>query len=483
MIVSMTPAPPPITPEQLATLSPALRMIVRGLIEHDETRIAPLEAELAEAKKTPRNSSLPPSAEHPHAKPSARRPASKKTRGGQPGHAKHQRALIPVTQCDELITLRPDACRCCGGPLQGDDPRPLRHQVWDVPPIRPHVTEYRRHRLRCAGCGRRICGALPTGVPTGTAGPRLVALSALLMGCFRQSKRRVALFLEQVLGQPCSPGWVVTLQDRATAALQPAFEEVAAALPSQPVLGIDETPTRQAAGKAWLWTFVAPRFTLFTIRPTRAATVLTERLTDRFDGVVVCDRAKMDWSRVRLQWCWAHHKRDIQALIDHDDGQVRRLGHDLMRQTESLFRRCGERRDGTLSPADWKRRMGPIRHSSEGSPKDLLDGARPPEFEGGPRIERPLPEGRRGCHTRNEPCGQVGAGPVAPAVAPINAEGAPTDATPPARSRRQWPMVGPARPARRGRLRRGIDDHRPVERPAPTAGPRRRGPRPRRGPG
>jgi hypothetical protein len=37
----------------------------------------------------------------------------------------------------------------------------------------------------------------------------LVALTALLMGCFKQSKRRVALFLEQVLNQPCSPGWVV----------------------------------------------------------------------------------------------------------------------------------------------------------------------------------------------------------------------------------------------------------------------------------
>jgi transposase len=375
----MTPPPLPITPGQLASLPPELRAIVRTLIDHYEARIAALQAELATARKTPRNSSLPPSSEHPHAKPPARRAPSKKKRGGQPGHAKHERALVPLERCDEVVTLRPDACRRCGGPLQGDDLRPLRHQVWDVPPIRPHVTEYRRHRLNCPGCGLSTCGGLPPGVPTGTAGPRLVALSALLMGCFRQSKRRVALFLEQVLGQPCSPGWVVKLQARATAALEPAARELVAELPSQPVLGIDETPTRQAGGKAWLWTFVASRFTAFAIRPTRAATVLTEHLTGDFSGVVGCDRARMYWSLGRLQWCWAHLKRDFQALIDHDDGRVRRLGHDLMRKTKDLFGLWGDLRRGKLSRADWGRAMGPVRREVD----DLLLRGR---FSGHPRL-------------------------------------------------------------------------------------------------
>jgi hypothetical protein len=35
------------------------------------------------------------------------------------------------------------ACRHCQQTLHGDDPQPLRHQVWDVPPVRPIVTEYR----------------------------------------------------------------------------------------------------------------------------------------------------------------------------------------------------------------------------------------------------------------------------------------------------------------------------------------------------
>jgi transposase len=184
---------------------------------------------------------------------------------------------------------------------------------------------------------------------------------ALLMGCFKQSKRRVALFLEQVLNQPCSPGWVVKLQTQATAALTPAYDELAAQLPTERVLGIDESPTKEARLKSWLWTFVASSYTVFALRTTRAATVLKDLLTDNFDGVVNCDRAKMYWKIGRPQWCWAHLKRDFQALIDHPDHQVKRLGRDLMRPTRDLFRHWARYRDGTITRKGMLRLMRPIR--------------------------------------------------------------------------------------------------------------------------
>jgi transposase len=186
------------------------------------------------------------------------------------------------------------------------------------------------------------------------------------MGCFRQSKRRVALFLEQVLDQPCSPGWVVKLQAQATTALRPAYDELAQQLPSQAQLGIDETPTKEGPAKAWLWGFVATTSTVFAVRTTRAATVLVDLLGERFSGVVNCDRAKMYWYLGRLQWCWAHLKRDFQALIDDDDQQVKRLGRDLMRPTQALFRHWARYRDGTLTRRGFKRLMHSIRSELEG---------------------------------------------------------------------------------------------------------------------
>jgi transposase len=368
--------PPPISAEQLAALPPEIQALVQAIIDHYERRIAELEARLG---KTPQNSSLPPSSQHPHAKPPTKKSKSKKKRGGQPGHAKHERPLIPTTECDDVQTLKPAECRRCGTKLAGCDPEPLRHQVWELPPIKPQVTEYQRHRLACPSCGETTCAELPRGVPTSQAGPRLVALTALLMGCFRQSKSRTALFLSTVLHQPCSTGWVVKLQNQATDALRPAYDELASQLPNQPILAIDETPTKEAAAKSWLWTYVAAAFTVFAVRPSREASGVTDLLGESFQGVVHCDRARMYLSLSRLQWCWAHLKRDFQALIDSGDNQAKRLGHDLMRPTREMFRLWARYRDGTLTRRGWKRLMGPVRQEINDF---LLRGV----FSGNPRL-------------------------------------------------------------------------------------------------
>jgi transposase len=377
--------PPFLTADKLACLSAEAQEIIRALVAYYEARLARWEAEnaalreeLATLKKTPQNSSLPPSTQHPHARPP--RPSSKTQRkqGGQPGHAKHARPLLPTDQCQTVQVARPTACRRCGRPLAGDDPAPLRQQIWEVPALQPHVTEYQQHRLRCV-CGVTTCAALPAGVPASQAGPRLVALVALLLSCFRQSKQRVTLFLEQVLGQPCSPGWVVKLQQQATAALQPAYTQLVAQLPTQPRLNIDETPTKEGHRPAWLWTFVATSFTVFAQRTTRAATVLGELLTPAYQGVVTCDRAKMYWWLPQLQWCWAHLKRDFQALVDSGNGQAQHLGHALLKPTQELFRLGKRVRDGTLTHVGMKRQMKPLRQQMD---RLLLRGI----FSGNPRL-------------------------------------------------------------------------------------------------
>ena len=364
-----------ITDEWLARQSPEVQAVIGALL----ARIEQLEARL---NKSPQNSSLPPSTQHPHAKPPSTKAKSKRRRGGQPGHAKQQRVLIPTAHCAQVVSLKPSACRRCHAKLTGCDDEPLRHQVWELPEIKLLVTEYQRHRLTCRGCGTATCAALPCGVPTSTAGPRLVALTALLMGCFRQSKRRVAMFLEQVLGQPCSPGWVVKLQHQATAALRGAYEELAARLPQQAQLSIDETPSKAGPAKVWLWTNVAPEFTLFALRSTRGADVLTELLGDNYAGIITCDRAKAYYpvgATGRLQWCWAHLKRDFQSLIDSGNAQVQRLGRDLLRPTKELFRQWSRCRDGTITRAGFQRLMQPLRREVDAL---LLRG----EFSGNPRL-------------------------------------------------------------------------------------------------
>lgn len=354
-----------ITDELIARQPPESEAIIRVLL----ARIKELEEKLG---KTPENSSLPPSSQHPHARPgSKKKPQGKRKRGGQPGHRKHQRDLIPPEECTDVIPLKPAECRRCGTRLSGDDPEPLRHQVWELPEIKPLITEYQLHRLECPCCAESTCAPLPAGVPTGQSGPRLIAFTALLMAYFRQSKRRTSEFLQTLLSTPCSTGLTVKHQNLVSNALEQAYGELAEQLPSQPQLGIDETPTKENSHKAWLWTFVANSFTLFAIRLTREAVILSDLLTSKFSGTINCDRAKMYWSLGqdkpadqcghRLQWCWAHLKRDFQALIDSSDNQVKRLGRDLMRPTKELFEVWARYRDGTITRRGFVRLMRPIR--------------------------------------------------------------------------------------------------------------------------
>src|SRR5690606_21252429 len=114
-------SPLPLTPEQFSSLPPEFRALLQAVIEHYERELAALKARLAEleqqAGKTPRNSSLPPSTQHPHAKPPTRKPKSKNKPGGQPGHKKHQRPLLPSDDCDQIEILKPAECRRCGEKL------------------------------------------------------------------------------------------------------------------------------------------------------------------------------------------------------------------------------------------------------------------------------------------------------------------------------------------------------------------------------
>src|SRR6185369_10321020 len=142
-------APAPLSPDVLAKLPPEVAALIQWLT----ARVAELEAKLG---KDSSNSSKPPSSSHPHDKPPPAKPKSKLKRGGQPGHDKHERPLIPPEQCQEIVPCVPTECRRCGKELTGIDPDPFRRQVWELPKILPIVTEYQQHRLICScGCATR----------------------------------------------------------------------------------------------------------------------------------------------------------------------------------------------------------------------------------------------------------------------------------------------------------------------------------------
>lgn len=353
-------------------MTPAVRAFVHALIAGFQSQINVLQSQIVDLnakiadlesqvkKLTPQNSSIPPSSVHPHAKALKNKPKSGKSRGGQKGHPRHQRAFVPVDECDSVVSLVPLACRCCQELLSGEDSSPIRHQVYELPVLKAFITEYQRHRLHCARCGTTTCAELPVGVPSGQSGPRLIAFTALLMGHFRQSKRLASEFLRDLLNIPCCPATTVKMQDIASTALAKPHEELRQALASERNVFMDETPTKQANAKAWLWTAVANQFVVFSVFASRAATAIESLLGSNFEGIINCDRAKMYYVAKHLQWCWAHLIRDIQAMIDSKVPDRVGFGTQVMKEVKEVFRLWHRFKQGEIEWEEFQNSAIPI---------------------------------------------------------------------------------------------------------------------------
>ena len=336
----------------------ALEAMVQALQEHNRA----LQEQL---NQTSRNSSRPPSSDPPqHARP--RRPRSKRRRGGQPGHPGHTRTLIPAEEVDEGVVVKPEECTHCHAPLRGDDPTPWRHQVIEIPPIKPVVTEYQWHQLVCAACGEVTRAPWPAGVPSGTYGPRVHATVALCTGAYRLSKRITQQMLDEVFGVPLSVGTISQLERATTAVVAAPVEEARTYVHEQAVAHLDETSWRQGDKRAWLWVAVTSWVTVFVVRMSRGGQVARELLGEGFAGIVVTDRySAYNWYPVRWrQLCWAHLLRDFEAMRGRG-GCSEEIGDALLAQAHQMFTWWHRVREGTLKRSTFRSSMTPLRREVE----------------------------------------------------------------------------------------------------------------------
>lgn len=319
-------------------LRPGLVAIIAAL----EARIAALEARLAQNSG---NSSRPPSSDPPHLKPAPPRPPSGKRRGGQPGHRRHERVRL---EPDVVLEVRPQSCRGCGEALAGDDPEPVVRQVFEVPPVRPHVAEFRTHRLLCPRCGASTSGATPPEARVGF-GPRAQATAALLVGAGRLSKRVAARTMRDLCGLPISPAAVCDLGRRTAAALAPIHAEALAHVRTLPA-NVDETGWREGRRRTWLWAAVTGPLGVFRVAAGRGRDDLADLMGRSPPEVVTSDRfaAYAHLPADRRQICWAHLRRDFQAMIDREDAGAA-IGADLLLNSDLLFAAWSKVRAGTLA--------------------------------------------------------------------------------------------------------------------------------------
>ena len=333
-------------------------------LKAEVTRLAELVARLS---KNSANSSKPPSSDivKPPKPTSSQKANSRKKKrkiGGQPGHAKHERPPFSFEEINDTRKYELNCCPDCGGSvsLWRKKTRVVQQVELAEKPVK--IIEHRAAGCCwCRRCKQVVYAPLPATVQKGgLLGPELTALVGYLKGVCHASFSTIRKYLRDVLKIPISRGQLAKVIWKVSAALEPAYEELRASLPSEPRLNVDETGHKNNGQPHWTWCFRAERYTLFKIDPSRSSRVLIDTLGAEFNGVLGCDyfsayRKYMREFGVELQFCLAHLIREVKFIIGLPGQRVQAYGERLLDAIRKMFGII-HRRD-TLTPKGFERAL------------------------------------------------------------------------------------------------------------------------------
>ena len=316
-----------------------------------------------------RNSNKPPSSDPPGTSVSGtsknkekreRRQRKQRKRGGQPGHKGNHRSLLPESEVNEFVDFYPKKCEGCWSKLPEIlDLHASRFQVTEVPPIVPHVTEYRCHSVTCE-CGVKT-RAEDVDVPSSAFGPRLMSVTVLLTGVYHVSRRKTVTLLSDLLGVAISVGAVSAIEKRVSEAIKPAFEEAWSKVPDSPVKHADGTSWRQCNVLMSLWVVATAMFTVFKIIKSGNRATL-EPLLGPARGILVSDRdsSLTFWAMKNRQICWAHLLRKF-VLFSERDGPAGAIGREFLSYTSLVFEYWHAQKAGEITRKEFQSWMAPVR--------------------------------------------------------------------------------------------------------------------------
>jgi transposase len=377
-------------PVEPITLEIALRLIaeLRALVEQqakqltEQTkqlteqakRIAELEEQL---RKNSSNSSKPPSSDPLNKKIYPPKQPSGRKRGGQPGHKKHERTLLPPEKARRVVEVKPSLCAHCGQKLSGEDLCPRRHQIIDLPVIEPVFDEYRLHTLACKNkaCGHSSEATLPEGVSSIGFGPGVDAMVGQVAGMMRASKRTTADTMLGVFGVPMSLGAVIDAQQRCSKAIEAPCKEALEYTQKQSVRNVDETSWKEGTSGAYIWVCVTSMVVAFVIQTSRAASAAGV-LLGAAKGILGSDRYSgyTWWPTALRQVCWAHLIRDFRAIAQRGESSAV-LGNALLAEAERTFAWWSRLKSGDLQRRTFQVYMRSVRKRVDAL---LLEGTTDP---------------------------------------------------------------------------------------------------------
>jgi len=292
----------------------------------------------------------------------------RKKRGAKNGHQPHLRQLFPPEKVTHRIELKPQVCPCGSTDFEKTNEEPLRHQIVDIPPIEPQVTEYIQPIFRCKDCGGLFYQPLPDETRRKYFGPGILAVIGILTGVLNTSKRKALALINEVFSVPMSLGGLSNCESqsargRLTAvadALEHPYNETIEHVRSQDITHADETGWRRGNHqRGWLWAMCCASAAAFMVQAQRGQKA-DKKLLGAFRGTLVSDR----WGGYNFycglrQICWAHLKRDFKA-ISQAKGAIGKIGQELYGLAKKILKLRKRVRDRTLQWRTFQKQMKPL---------------------------------------------------------------------------------------------------------------------------
>ena len=208
---------------------------------------------------------------------------------------------------------------------------PERRQVFELVEKPIECIEHQFFACQCLGCGESTRAEIPVEIGISGWGPRLTALTGVLLAVCHNTRRITDWFVQNVLGAPGSLGTVQRHLLEVSRALEPGFEQIKFAVTHEKTLGLDETGWRLGRVPHWAWVAVSPRNALYIIRKSRTKAVAQELVGEPGARIFVTDRygAYSFLPKSQHQICHAHLLRDFHQMAACRDGPLADIGEKL----------------------------------------------------------------------------------------------------------------------------------------------------------
>jgi transposase len=282
-------------------------------------KITSLEQELSfyRTKKNSQNSSIPPSQDPYRVKRTeSLREKSGRNPGGQPGH---EGSCIEMSmEPTEIQIHEPSYCNCCGKDLSAFPSEFIgKHQVIDIPPVKPVVIEHQLYGKRCS-CGHLTKSHYPVEAhSTVCYGSNIQALTAYFHARQYIPFERMRELYHDIFGLSISSGSLVNMIQSFADKSKGIYETIRERIAQSLVVGADETGTCINGKNAWTWGFQTLTDTFLYSIKSRAKTVIDQLFPQGFPHAVLVHDCWTAYFGVNVkghQICTAHLLRELKYL-------------------------------------------------------------------------------------------------------------------------------------------------------------------------